>query len=192
MRLDHLAAAAESPEAGRAVVEKQLGLPLQPGGQHAHFGTHNLLPGPEAGLYLEGIAVDPGAAAPGFPRWFDLDRFAGAPRLSAWICAVDDLDAAVARHPAAGVPVDLARGDLRWRMAVPDGGTLPFGTRFPALIAWQAGGHPSTCLPASGARLDRLVVAHSETRALRAELPDPDAPALCAKSATPHGTGWLE
>ena len=65
MRLDHLAVAAESLGVGRAVVEDQLGLRLQDGGRHAHFGTHNLLLGLEDGLYLEVIAVDPDAPAPG-------------------------------------------------------------------------------------------------------------------------------
>ena len=201
MWLDHLAVAAESLEAGRAHVEQSLGLRPGPGGQHPHFGTHNLLLGLEDGLYLEVIAVDPGAPAPAHRRWFDLDRLAGAPRLSNWICAVDDLDDAIARHPSAGVPVDLARGDLRWRMAVPEDGILPFDNRFPALIEWRAGGHPSERLPASGARLERLVVAHPQAHVLRAELSDldasrvvfePGAPALRAEIATPHGTRRLE
>ncbi|MEI4231986.1 VOC family protein [Roseovarius sp. D22-M7] len=201
MRLDHLAVAAESLEAGRAVVEERLGLRLQHGGRHAHFGTHNLLLGLEGGLYLEVIAVDAGAPAPPYPRWFDLDRFTGGPRLANWICAVDDLDAALARHPAAGAPVDLARGDLRWRMAVPGDGVLPLDNCFPALIEWQAGGHPSERLPASGARLERLVVAHPEAAALMVELRDladprmvfePGAPGLRAEIATPHGPRVLE
>lgn len=201
MRLDHLAVAAESLEEGRAVVEAALGLTLQPGGRHAHFGTHNLLMGLADGLYLEVIAVDPEAPAPGYARWFDLDRFHGAPRLSNWICAVDDLEAAMARHPQAGAAVDLARGDLRWRMAVPEDGVLSYDNRFPALIEWQAGGHPSARLLDSGARLERLVVAHPEAGALRAELSDlsdprvvfePGAPGLRAEIATLHGMRVLE
>ena len=201
MRLDHLAVAAENLGEGRAVVEEALGLALQPGGQHAHFGTHNLLMGLADGLYLEVIAVDPEAPAPRYSRWFDLDRFHGAPRLSNWICAVDDLEAAIAPYPEAGVAVDLARGDLRWRMAVPEGGVLPFDNRFPALIEWQAGGHPSARLATSGARLERLVVAHPEAGALRAalgDLSDPrvvvelGAPGLRAEIATPHGVRVLE
>ncbi|MEQ8902425.1 MAG: VOC family protein [Roseovarius sp.] len=201
MRLDHLAVAAENLGEGRALVEETLGLALQPGGQHAHFGTHNLLMGLADGLYLEVIAVDPEAPAPEWPRWFDLDRFHGAPRLSNWICAVDDLEAAIARHRQAGAAVDLARGDLRWRMAVPGDGVLPFDNRFPALIEWQAGGHPSARLASSGARLERLVVAHPEAGALRAELSDlrdprvvlePGAPGLRAEISTPHGVRVLE
>lgn len=197
MRLDHLAVAAESLEAGRAAVEERLGLQLEAGGRHAHFGTHNLLLGLEDGLYLEVIARDPEAPAPGYPRWFDLDRFAGAPRLQTWICAVDDLDAALARHGGAGAAVALSRGDLRWRMAVPETGVLPWDNRFPALIEWQGTAHPAQRLTASGARLERLVVSHPEAATLQAELAPvlqdarvvfvPGASALLAEIATPHG-----
>lgn len=201
MRLDHLAVAAGSLAEGREWVEACLGLRLAAGGRHVHFGTHNLLLGLAEGIYLEVIAVDPEAPAPGYPRWFDLDRFSGPPRPWVWICAVDDLDAALARHPGAGVPVALSRGDLRWRMAVPGTGVLPRDNRFPALIEWQGSAHPSARLAASGARLERLVVAHPEAAALRADLAglrnprvvfEPGTPALRAEIETPHGRRVLE
>lgn len=202
MRLDHFAVAAQSLAAGREWVEERLGLRLEAGGRHPHFGTHNLLLGLEGGLYLEVIAIDPEASAPAHPRWFDLDRFAGAPRPWIWICAVEDLDAALARHPGAGRAVALARGDLRWRMAVPPMGVLPFDNRFPALIEWQGTAHPAARLAASGARLARLVVVHPEAAALRAELGaglddarvvfETGAPALRLEIATPHGRRVLE
>lgn len=170
MKLDHLAVAAESLEAGRDWVEARLGLRLQQGGNHAHFGTHNLLLGLEDGIYLEVIAIDPAAAAPSYPRWFDLDRFEGAPRLNNWICQVDDLADLVARYPEAGRPVSLSRGNLRWQMAVPEDGALPYDNLFPAVIEWEGDQHPSARLTASGARLERLVIAHPEAKALEAAL----------------------
>lgn len=202
MRLDHLAVAAESLEAGRAYVEDALGLRLQSGGEHSHFGTHNLLLGLEDGLYLEVIAIDPAAPAPSYPRWFDLDRFSGVPRLRNWICAVDDLDAVLMRHPRAGRPVALARGDLRWRMAVPEDGILPMDNLFPALIQWQGAVHPATRLPPSGARLVRLVISHPEVATLQTwlgpELSDgrvvfeSGAIGLRAEIATPQGQRVLQ
>lgn len=174
LELDHLAVAAETLEEGAAAVEAALGVALRPGGRHARFGTHNRLLGLEEGLYLEVIAIDPDAPAPAGSRWFDLDRFAGRPRPHIWICRTDDLDGLAAAHPAAGRPVTLERGDLRWRMAVPDSGILPYDNAFPAVIEWQGDAHPAARLPASGCRLRRLVVAHPQAGALRAEL----APAL--------------
>ncbi|MFN3209948.1 MAG: VOC family protein [Roseovarius sp.] len=198
LRLDHFAVAAETLEAGRAYAEESLGVALRPGGQHAHYGTHNMLLGLEDGLYMEVIAVDPEAPAPGYARWFDLDRFEGRPRPTNWICNTDDLGALVARFPQAGAPVPLARGALRWQMAVPEDGRLPWDNLFPAVIEWQCAQHPAQILPASGCRLDRLVVTHPDAQALEAALApvladsrvafETGAAALRAEMTTPRGT----
>ena len=135
LTLDHLAVLGTSLAAAQAHAEAALGRVLRPGGRHPHFATHNALLGLEAGLYLEAIAIDPDAKAPGYPRWFGLDDFTGAPRFDKWICRVDDLDAALQALPVAGQPVALSRGDLRWRMAVPGDGRLPWVGLFPALNA---------------------------------------------------------
>ncbi|MFU8864785.1 MAG: VOC family protein [Rhodobacterales bacterium] len=170
LELDHLAVSAPTLEEARAHVETALGVPMQAGGQHAHFGTHNALLGMEDGLYLEAIAVDPDLPAPSVSRWFDLDLVAGPARLGTWICRCDDLEAALALAPdEAGAPVDLARGDLRWRMAVAADGRMPFGGAFPALIQWQ-GAHPAARLAPSGCRLRYLVITHPQAPALQAAL----------------------
>lgn len=200
LRIDHLAVSATALEDGVAAVEAALGLPLAAGGKHPHMATHNRLLG-LGDLYLEVIAADPDAPAPGWPRWFDLDHFTGPPRLTNWVCACDDLDRALEASPAGtGDPVDLQRGDFRWRMAVPGDGKLPFGGAFPALIQWQ-GPHPAPRLPDQGARLHRLEVAHPEAEALRAALSIADdrlvilpgpVKALRAEIDTPHGRRVLE
>lgn len=197
LRLDHFAVAAETLEEGRAYAEEALGVELRPGGQHAHFGTHNMLLGLEDGLYLEVIAIDPEAPAPGYARWFDLDRFTGRPRPTNWICNTPDLGAVVERFPQAGGPVPLARGKLRWQMAVPQDGRLPWDNLFPAVIEWQCAQHPAQMLPASGCRLDRLVVTHPEAEALEDALApvlsdarvvfETGAAALRAELTTPRG-----
>ena len=135
--LDHLALAAETLEAGVAYAEAALGLPLAGGGAHALMGTHNRLLG-LGDLYFEVIAIDPAAPKPPHARWFDLDRFRGSPRLTNWICRADLATA----PPEAGRIFDVARGDLRWRMAVPETGALPFGGTYPALIQWLGDLHP--------------------------------------------------
>lgn len=166
LEMDHIAIAAETLEEGRAHVEDMLGVTLQSGGQHARFGTHNMLLGLEDGLYLEVIAVDPTAAPPSDARWFDLDRVSGAPRLGNWICRSDDLGAELARFPQAGRPVALVRGDLNWRMAVPESGVLPYANLFPALMQWDGAAHPAKRLSASGCRLMHLHVCHPQAEAL--------------------------
>lgn len=167
---DHIAIAAETLEAGVAAVEAALGVPLSGGGQHPHMATHNRLLG-LGDLYLEVIASDPQVPRPVWPRWFDLDNFAGPPRLSNWVARCDDLSVSLAHSPAgAGVPVALQRGDYRWQMAVPSDGKLPFGGGFPALIHWQGALHPTAALPDLGLRLARLEIALPQANLLRKAL----------------------
>lgn len=163
---DHIAVAGETLEAAQAHVEAALGVPLQAGGVHQVFSTHNALLGLEEDLYLEAIAVDPGAVRPARARWFDLDRFSGGPRLTNWICRTEDIDSVVARLPGVGEPVALARGDLRWRMAVPETGILPFDNLCPAVIQWDVDMRPPARLDRQGVRLTGLTVSHPEAGAL--------------------------
>ncbi len=197
MELDHIAVAGTDLTQAAAHVEAALGVAMQSGGRHALFGTHNRLLGLAEGVYLEAIAVDPAAPVPGRARWFDLDRFEGRPRLTNWICRVDDLDAALARLPAGvGRPVAVSRGDLRWRMAVPEDGVLPFDNLFPALIEWAGDLHPAAMLAPSGCRLTRLTVRHPRAGELvqaLAGFSDPrvvfveEMPGLEARFDTPRG-----
>lgn len=168
IELDHLAVAAETLAEARAHVEDALHVTLQPGGAHDVFHTHNALLGLEDGLYLEAIAINPDEPQPKRPRWFDLDRFAGPPRLTNWICRTEALDAVLNLIEAdMGAPVSLARGDLKWRMAVPDSGILPYDNCAPALIQWDTPDHPALRLDASGLRLRRLTVRHPNADGLR-------------------------
>lgn len=200
---DHLAIAASALEPGAAAVAGRLGVPLETGGRHAAMATHNRLLGLGPGEYLEVIAPDPAAPPPGRPRWFALDAFAGPPAPRAWVLRVPDLGAALARAPSgAGRPVDFARDALRWRMAVPDDGILPFDGLFPALIQWTEGGHPAGALPDRAIRLAALELHHPQAGALAAALAgliaEPrlrvvaaPAPALRAALDTPRGRVWL-
>lgn len=166
LRLDHLAISAGRLADGVAAVEAALGVPMAGGGQHAAMGTHNRLLG-LGDLYLEVIAVDPDAVAPARPRWFDLDQFAGPPRLTNWVVATDDIDAALAAGPPGwGAVMQLERGDYSWQMAVPPQGRLPFDNACPALIHWQGTLHPAPVLPDHGLRLARLTVLHPDADAL--------------------------
>ena len=203
LTFDHLAIAAESLEEGAAAVEQALGVALAPGGEHQAMGTHNRLLSLGKGEYLEVIAINPAATAPGRPRWFGLDGFSGAPRPRCWIARSDDLPAAKAAAPdGIGVPIHFTRGSHEWEMAVPDSGILPFDGLFPALIGWHSKAHPADSLPDAGVRLTRLVITHPEAAILRAALAPMiiDArivvttgiePALAAEFQTPNGPRLL-
>lgn len=203
LRFDHIAISAETLEAGVEFVEAALGVRLAGGGQHPHMSTHNRLLG-LGDLYLEVIASDPSAPKPKWPRWFDLDNFSGPPRLTNWVAEADELEAALTLAPSgSGIPVDLQRGNYRWRMAVPADGKLPFDGAFPALIQWLGDLHPAQNLPEADVRLTLLEIAHPEAAALREavsrQLTDPrvvilqgPVKALSASFSTPHGTRRLE
>ncbi|KEJ89922.1 VOC family protein [Sulfitobacter donghicola] len=171
IEFDHIAVAGETLAAATTHVEKTLGVPLQTGGEHAVFHTHNTLLGLEEGLYLEAISINPDAPQADRPRWFDLDRFSGAARLTNWICRCDDLDETLSNLPDGfGQPVEIERGNLRWRMAVPASGVLPYDNCAPALIQWIGDEHPAPRLTQQGCRIVALEVYHPQATALAALL----------------------
>lgn len=174
--LDHLVITAATLEQGVAWCEATLGATPGPGGQHALFGTHNRLMKVEgeghAGVYLEIIAIDPQAPAPGRPRWFGLDETATrqrieqrGPGLLHAVVRTPALDAHLAAFRAEGIDAgealaasrQSAEGLLQWRIAVrPDGRLLHQGA-LPTLIEWR-GPHPTRAMAASPVRLRELVL----------------------------------
>lgn len=204
LSFDHLVIAARSLAEGAAYVEAVLGVKLSPGGKHPLMGTHNLLLSLGPREYLEVIAIDPEAPAPAHRRWFNLDGFSDAPRMTHWVCQTDDLDAALDKAPdGSGIPVELSRGDLNWAMGVPADGRLPFDAAMPALIEWgESSPHPAALLPDQGVRLNRLDVFHPEADRLIEGFPTLNALApvsvrsgpekrLIATVSTPEGTRIL-
>ena len=157
--------AARTLEEGQAWLEGRLNVPLQPGGQHAAFGTHNALLS-LGSAYLEVIAIDPHASAPARPRWFALDtremheRLAAGPALIHWVAAVSE-----------PLPhgLELARGTNRWQLTVPENGSLPMGGVSPSLIHWHTPPPPTT-LPDAGVRLISLRLGTPNPDQLRQEL----------------------
>jgi hypothetical protein len=202
MLLDHLAVSGATLAQATAYVEDALGVSMQAGGEHAVFHTHNTLLGLEDGLYLEAIAINPDAPTPDCARWFNLDQFSGAARLTNWICRTEDLAQDLEHLPVGiGAPVALQRGDLRWDMVVPDSGLLPYDNLCPALIRWNTPNHPATRLAPSGCTLKRLIVTHPQADALRSDLAKTFLDArivfengtcgLRAEIETPHGIRLL-
>lgn len=174
LTFDHIAVAARTVAEGVAYVQAQWGITLPPGGQHPVMGTHNHLARLGGAEYLEVIAVDPAATVPARPRWFNLDRFDGPPQVHAWVVSTLNMDAALTtlaqRLPGVdwGRPVPLSRGDLRWRMAVRDDGSLPWDGALPLLIEWPPSVHPAPQMAPSGRYLDTLTITHPRADQLRA------------------------
>lgn len=207
LEFDHLAILTTRLEHGIAYVQDTLGVPLSPGGQHPHFGTHNAVLSLGPTEYLEVIAIDPDAPALACPRWFDLDRFQKDAQgvdvsvFGRWILRTEELNAELERlGPQVGTPIALTRGDFAWRMAVPETGALPFDNAHPALIGWD-GPHPAGRLPDIGCRLSSLSVEHPDAATLQAQVmiddprisfvPSNDC-GLTAEIETPNGRRVLK
>jgi len=179
LAFDHVAIGAAGLAQGAVWIRDALGLEMPAGGRHPLMGTHNRLTATGPDTYLEIIAVDPDAAAQR-PRWFGLDdpamraRLAERPRPIAWIARTDDLDAALAAARAAGLdlgrPVAMTRGDLAWRIALRDDGSLPEDGALPLLIEWPAGPHPASRMADLGLRYTALRLRHPEPARLTTAL----------------------
>jgi Glyoxalase-like domain len=157
--IDHLVVTAPNLEVGVEWVERQLGVKLQPGGEHPSMGTHNYLLRLGETTYLEVIAINPAAAKPPRPRWFGLDRLTSlsAPRLASWVVRTADIQASFsACSENLGSILTMRRGDLQWRITVPDDGDFVLGGVVPMLIEWNTPAHPASRLPDSGCKLLRL------------------------------------
>ena len=203
--IDHLVVVARDLEQGSAWAERTLGVTPSPGGKHPLMGTHNVLIAlDDSESYLEIIAIDPDAPAPGRARWFGMDEIGEAvretPRLVTFAARTNNLDmhrwGLVAAGFLAGTPFVAQRetpsGLLRWRIAVPDDGRPLAGGAIPALIQWE-GRHPSAALPRSGVTLEGLTLrglpaAVADVLRLRpVDLQPLPGPALQARLQTPRG-----
>ncbi len=190
MRLDHLVISCDTLEEGAAAVEETLGIAPVAGGRHASMGTHNRLLSLGPGAYLEVIAIDPTAPAPDHARWFGLDGFSGPPRLTNWVVRCGDLAQAAALAPRGiGRIAELARGDFRWAITIPEDGMLPFDGLFPGLIQWHGDAHPAAQLPDAGLRLGRLNLCHPRAEMLRSSLPRLDDSRIVVETAQTPAIG---
>lgn len=189
-RIDHLVVAADSLAQGWAWCDATFGVQPAGGGKHAFMGTHNLVMAISTerfpDCYLEIIAIDPDAPAPGRPRWFGLDQPAlrealrERPRLVHAVARTRMMEAL--RRSLAnfgldpGVPLaaqrDTQHGLLKWRITVRDDGRIECAGALPTLIEWQ-GPHPSEHLPPTPLALEELIFRGVPPQALDVlKLPD--------------------
>ncbi len=151
-------------------VRSALGVRPQLGGEHPRMGTHNALLRLGDALYLEVIAPNPRAPAPGRPRWFGLDTLGddARPALSTWVARSEHIRAAVAQCPEAlGQIEPMSRGDYQWLITVPGDGRVPLDGVAPALIEWRSAVHPAARLEECGCSLVELRLCHPDTARVR-------------------------
>jgi hypothetical protein len=208
--LDHLVMVAATLEQGAAWCEATLGVAPGSGGAHPLMGTHNRLLALGGSAfprsYLEIIAIDPAAPAPGRARWFGMDdprlqvRVAQAPRLVHAVLRTSDLDAMqrglIACGLMPGVPLaahrDTPRGRLSWRIVVRDDGRIEGHGALPTLIEWH-GAHPTDAMTVGSVALTALRVrelpatVHGVLRWREPDFVPAPAPLLQAVFDTPRG-----
>ncbi|MBV8626744.1 MAG: VOC family protein [Paraburkholderia sp.] len=190
LQLDHLVIAARTLDEGTQYVADTLGVAPAGGGAHPLMRTHNRLLNLWGGVYLEVIAIDPGAA-PGTagteprPRLFALDapsthaRLEQGPFLSHWVARVErpkQLARWQAQYQERIAPVvPMTRGDFTWALTVPDDGCFPAWQGagdgvIPSLIQWDTPRHPTAVLPESGLALKSLTGLHPRADVVQAQL----------------------
>lgn len=206
--IDHLVVATPDVEGTAAVLGRDWGLRLSPGGSHVGRGTRNELTGLGGATYLEVVGPDDDQPTPMHPRPFGVDDL-DAPALVAW-CArpVRPLPDVIASCRALGIdfgdaaPMSRARPDgvlLQWHLTVPLLGPPHHGT-VPFLIDWLDSPHPAATLP-HHCELTMLRITHPQADTLAAvlaelggtpklEIATGDA-MLSATIATPNGVREL-
>jgi hypothetical protein len=175
--IDHLVVAADTLERGVEWCQATLGVTPRAGGEHPLMGTHNRLLAISADgyprSYLEIIAIDPQAAPPGRPRWFDLDdqdlrdAVRRLPRLVHFVARTADAASAlkalhklgIDRGPLVHAERPTPEGLLRWQISVRDDGQRLFYGGLPTLIQWGEM-HPTDAMPQAGLALQALHACH--------------------------------
>jgi TusA-related sulfurtransferase len=172
---DHLVVAAATLADGIDWIATTTGVAPTPGGKHPLMGTHNALMRLAPGVFLEIIAIDPDAAKPARPRWYGLDQLAlqselqERPRLIHWVARTDAIDAACAACPVPlGSVHPVTRGDFRWRITIPDDGSMPGRGVVPTLIQWDVPFHPADRLPVVPVTLMQFATSHPAPETVRA------------------------
>ena len=171
--LDHLVITAPTLEAGSKYIQRELGVIPQSGGRHARMSTHNCLVKLGEMTYLEAIAPDPDAPKPERTRWFELDVLekSSPARLATWVVRVNDIEAALAASPIPLGRIEaLSRGQMNWRISIPEDGSLALQGIVPTLIQWEPGAHPASSLDDSGCSLIRLEGFHPRAQKIAAML----------------------
>jgi len=212
-QLDHLVIAAETLQQGVDYVRSTLAVEIPGGGVHKSMGTHNHLMQLGNNAYIEVIAINPQAAIPQHPRWFNLDdalmraSLQRQPRLITWVMNTADIKAVA--HDSAfpiGIPTELSRDALSWQVGLTEDGRLLANGLVPYVIQWHTQQHPSGSMMDRGCRFKSLEIYHNRPDWLHSvlasmgadhlvsihPLPDSETPYLSANIETSTGIVSLD
>ncbi|WP_422388640.1 VOC family protein [Bradyrhizobium symbiodeficiens] len=135
LKLDHITVIAPSLAEGVLHVRNCLDLDVPFGQRHAYMGTHNHLLQLGDTVYLEIVALDPEADAPGRPRWFGLDDrdqvrsdWDEGRRLRGWVARLGSTRSspagATSSAPRFRFPLPILRSTSPFRTTAPSRSTV--------------------------------------------------------------------
>jgi hypothetical protein len=170
LKLDHITVIAPSLAEGVLHVRNCLGLDVPFGQRHAYMGTHNHLLQLGDTVYLEIVALDPEAEAPGRARWFGLDDqdkvrsdWVDGRRLRGWVARSDAIDAVIAgRGDIFGEKVSLPIANPAFDFAIPGDGSLPLDGAAPSIIDRRGKPRSMATIADLGARLISFTLEHPD------------------------------
>ncbi len=190
LKLDHLVITSPQLDLGVSYISQNLGVTLQPGGEHGSMGTHNALLKLGDSIYLEVIAPNPNSKKPEGPRWFNLDllKSYSAPRFVTWVVRTNDIYATrAASSKPLGKIIDMKRGDFEWLITIPADGSMTLDGIAPVLIEWKTPGHPTEILPESGCSLMQLEAYHPEPAKIKELFDSIGVPEVISVFPSPAG-----
>ena len=174
LKLDHVTVIAPTLIEGISHVRNCLDIDVPFGTRHDYMGTHNHRLQLGNTVYLEVVALDPGGAEPGRPRWFNLDNqenvrsdWTEGRRLRGWVASTDAIASVLATRGAIfGEEVPLPPANPAFAFAIPEDGSLPLGGAAPSIIDHRGDPTSMADIPDLGARLRSLTLEHPDPAAI--------------------------
>lgn len=174
LKLDHLTVIAPALIEGVAHVRNCLGIDVPFGTRHDYMGTHNHRLQLGNSVYLEIVALDPGGADPGRPRWFGLDNqdqvrsdWNAGRRLRGWVANTNDIESVVSTHGVIfGDKIPLPPANPSFAFTIPQDGSLPLDGVAPSVIDHWGDPTAMSEIPDLGARFHSLILEHPDPAAV--------------------------
>jgi Glyoxalase-like domain len=176
LTLDHITVIAPTLAEGVSHVRACLDLDVPFGQRHGYMGTHNHLLQLGDMTYLEIVAVDLEAEAPGRPRWFGLDDrekvradWDEGRRLRGWVARTDAIEAVLAGQESIfGQKVALPAVNSSFDFSIPRDGSLPLDGAAPSIIDRRGKPRSMAKMADLGARLRGFTLEHPAPAAVEA------------------------